>query len=119
MTRFSVVAIFMFLTVVTATFGQSPEKEKVEPKTVTAPIGGPVDIFTVYDGTTIRKGEFTFSAAYSNYDKDEPEILPLLCRSEKPSVQTIQPAETFDRFEWPLERKFFLYKPNTLCIQPK
>jgi hypothetical protein len=34
------------------------------------PVGGPTGLFTVYDGQTIRKGEFTFSAAYSNYDRD-------------------------------------------------
>jgi hypothetical protein len=27
-------------------------------------------LFTVYDGQTIRRGEFTFSVAYSNYDRD-------------------------------------------------
>jgi predicted amidohydrolase YtcJ len=30
--------------------------------------GGPTSIFTTYDGDTIRKSEFTFSVAYSNYD---------------------------------------------------
>jgi hypothetical protein len=34
------------------------------------PIGGPTGLFTIYDGSTIRKGEFTFSIAYSNYDRD-------------------------------------------------
>ena len=34
------------------------------------PIGGPTGLFTIYDGSTIRKGEFTFSFAYSNYDRD-------------------------------------------------
>lgn len=33
-------------------------------------MGGPTGLFTVYDGSTIRKGEYTFSAAYSNYDRD-------------------------------------------------
>jgi hypothetical protein len=27
-------------------------------------------LFTIYDGSTIRKGEFTFSVAYSNFDRD-------------------------------------------------
>jgi hypothetical protein len=27
-------------------------------------------LFTIYDGSTLRKGEFTFSVAYSNYDRD-------------------------------------------------
>ena len=34
------------------------------------PVGGPTGLFTVYDGQTLRKGEFTFSAAYSNFDRD-------------------------------------------------
>jgi hypothetical protein len=32
--------------------------------------GGPTGLFTVYDGQTLRRGEYTFSAAYSNYDRD-------------------------------------------------
>ena len=34
------------------------------------PVGGPTGLFTVYDGQTLRKGEFTFSGAYSNFDRD-------------------------------------------------
>src|SRR5260370_6188498 len=34
------------------------------------PVGGPTGLFTVYDGQTLRKGEYTFSIAYSNYDRD-------------------------------------------------
>ena len=37
----------------------------------TAPtIAGPTGLFTVYDGKTLRKGEYTFSAAINNYDRD-------------------------------------------------
>ncbi|MBK7394447.1 MAG: hypothetical protein IPI64_14335 [Chloracidobacterium sp.] len=37
----------------------------------TAPtIAGPTGLFTVYDGKTLRKGEYTFSAAVNNYDRD-------------------------------------------------
>src|SRR6266478_5468817 len=38
------------------------------------PVGGPTGLFTVYDGDTIRKGEFTFSIAYSNYDRDPGNV---------------------------------------------
>ncbi|MCB1023456.1 MAG: PKD domain-containing protein [Acidobacteria bacterium] len=38
------------------------------------PVGGPTGLFTVYDGSTLRKGEFTFSAAYSNYDRDPGDV---------------------------------------------
>ena len=34
------------------------------------PMGGPTGLFTVYDGQTLRRGEFTFSIAYSNFDRD-------------------------------------------------
>lgn len=38
------------------------------------PVGGPTGLFTVYDGQTLRKGEFTFSAAWSNYDRDPGNV---------------------------------------------
>src|SRR5262245_43353926 len=34
------------------------------------PVGGPTGLFTVYDGQTLRKGEWTLSAAWSNFDRD-------------------------------------------------
>src|SRR5918912_997712 len=34
------------------------------------PEGGPTGLFTIYDGKTLRRGEFTFSVAYSNFDRD-------------------------------------------------
>src|SRR5437764_3348957 len=34
------------------------------------PPGGPTGLFTIYDGQTIRRGEYTFSIAYSNFDRD-------------------------------------------------
>jgi hypothetical protein len=36
--------------------------------------GGPTGLFTIYDGDTLRKGEFTFSIAYSNYDRDPGDV---------------------------------------------
>jgi hypothetical protein len=38
------------------------------------PVGGATGLFTVYDGQTLRRGEFTFSAAYSNYDRDPGNV---------------------------------------------
>jgi hypothetical protein len=38
------------------------------------PPGGPTGLFTVYDGSTLRKGEYTFSLAYSNYDRDPGNV---------------------------------------------
>ena len=36
--------------------------------------GGPTGLFTVYDGSTIRRGEYTFSIAWSNYDRDPGNV---------------------------------------------
>lgn len=38
------------------------------------PPGGPTGLFTIYDGQTLRAGEFTFSAAWSNYDRDPGNV---------------------------------------------
>ncbi|MFN2498549.1 MAG: hypothetical protein ABR557_05625, partial [Pyrinomonadaceae bacterium] len=38
------------------------------------PVGGPTGLFTIYDGDTIRRGEFTFSVAYSNFDRDPGNV---------------------------------------------
>jgi len=38
------------------------------------PEGEPTGLFTVYDGDTIRRGEFTFSVAYSNFDRDPGNV---------------------------------------------
>ena len=38
------------------------------------PEGGPTGLFTIYDGDTIRKGEFTFSVAYSRYARDPGDL---------------------------------------------
>jgi hypothetical protein len=36
--------------------------------------GGPTGLFTIYDGQTLRKGEFTLSIAYSNFDRDPGNV---------------------------------------------
>jgi hypothetical protein len=38
------------------------------------PTGGPTGLFTIYDGDTLRRGEFTFSIAYSNFDRDPGNV---------------------------------------------
>lgn len=66
-----------------AAFAQTvdPDKRSEKDDRNTAPtvgtggtMGGPTGLFTVYDGTTLRKGEFTFSAAISNYDRDPGDV---------------------------------------------
>ncbi len=37
-------------------------------------VSGPTGLFTVIDGKTLRKGEYTISAAYSNYDRDPGNV---------------------------------------------
>src|SRR5947209_7479201 len=53
--------------------GNDPRNQAPSVGTGGAP-GGPTGLFTIYDGDTIRKGEFTFSAAYSNYDRDPGNV---------------------------------------------
>lgn len=38
------------------------------------PVGGATGLFTVYDGQTLRKGEYTLSFAASNYDRDPGNV---------------------------------------------
>jgi uncharacterized membrane protein len=42
--------------------------------------GGPTGLFTVYDGETLKKGDFTFSVAYSNYDREVESVIGLRSR---------------------------------------
>lgn len=37
-------------------------------------VGGPTGLFTVYDGQTLRRGEWTLSIAYSNWDRDPGNV---------------------------------------------
>ncbi len=73
-------ATLILLTLAFATFAQSDAISVKDPRN-TAPtvgtggsIGGPTGLFTVYDGHTLRKGEFTFSFAVSNYDRDPGNV---------------------------------------------
>src|SRR4051812_18713666 len=60
-------------------FGQTPrgdnDPRNLSPSVGTGgPEGGPTGLFTIYDGQTLRKGEFTFSFAFSNYDRDPGNV---------------------------------------------
>src|SRR5207237_3757856 len=69
-------AIFIFSAL---TFAQTPRPDN-DPRNQSpsvgtgGPEGGPTGLFTIYDGSTLRKGEFTFSFAYSNYDRDPGNV---------------------------------------------
>ncbi|MFL6254653.1 MAG: Ig-like domain-containing protein [Pyrinomonadaceae bacterium] len=38
------------------------------------PVGGPTGLLTVYDGKTLREGDYTYSLAYSNFDRDPGNV---------------------------------------------
>jgi hypothetical protein len=65
-------ATMVLCVVVTAQTRRDPQDPKNQSPSVGTggPEGGPTGLFTIYDGDTIRRGEFTFSIAYSNYDRD-------------------------------------------------
>ena len=75
-------AFIIALTMLTLVFTMSaqtlrPEKDNrnIAPTVGTGgPPGGPTGLFTIYDGQTLRAGEFTFSAAWSNYDRDPGNV---------------------------------------------
>src|SRR3954465_872443 len=60
-------------------FGQTPRGEN-DPRNLSpsvgtgGPEGGPTGLFTIYDGQTLRRGEYTFSFAFSNYDRDPGNV---------------------------------------------
>jgi hypothetical protein len=75
LTRQALLIAFTMLALIGSAAAQNLRSER-DPRN-TAPtvgtggsMGGPTGLFTVYDGQTLRKGEFTFSVAYSNYDRD-------------------------------------------------
>ncbi len=63
---------FMFGAAVSAQTLRLPQDPRNQAPAVGTggPVAGPTGLFTVYDADTIRRGEFTFSVAYSNYDRD-------------------------------------------------
>ena len=69
---FCALAIIVLTVVASA---QTPRLE-TDPRNLSPAVGtgagpsGPTGLFTIYDGETMRRGEFTFSIAYSNYDRD-------------------------------------------------
>lgn len=73
-------ATLLLLTLVFMASAQSNAKSEKDPRNTAptvgtgGPIGGPTGLFTVYDGSTLRRGEYTFSAAFSNYDRDPGNV---------------------------------------------
>ena len=73
---FAALATLILLSAVTAqTLRPGNDPRNQAPTVGTGgPPGGPTGLFTIYDGDTLRKGEFTFSVAYSNYDRDPGDV---------------------------------------------
>jgi hypothetical protein len=71
-----VLAVFILSAVTSA---QTPRSEN-DPRNQSPSVGtggnpgGPTGLFTIYDGSTLRKGEYTFSIAYSNFDRDPGNV---------------------------------------------
>jgi PKD domain len=75
----ALIAALAMLIICTVAFAQTRRSER-DPRNQSpsvgtgGPEGGPTGLFTIYDGSTIRRGEFTFSIAYSNYDRDPGNV---------------------------------------------
>ncbi len=67
------------------------EKTLKEVDTPKAPIGGATSIFTTYDGITLRRGEWTLSMAYEDFDSPNP------LRHRIEHAQVVNPSD-FKRF---------------------
>lgn len=79
--KLAIKAYVVTLILLTLVFSVSAQKRSDKDDRNTAPtvgtggsVGGPTGLFTVYDGQTLRRGEYTFSAAYSNYDRDPGDV---------------------------------------------
>src|ERR1043165_5660552 len=72
----SALAIFVLSAVASAqTLRPETDPRNLSPSVGTGgPEGGPTGLFTIYDGQTLRRGEYTFSIAYSNYDRDPGNV---------------------------------------------
>ena len=71
-----VLAIFILSAVTSAQTPRSENDPRNQSPSVGTggPPGGPTGLFTIYDGSTLRKGEYTFSIAYSNFDRDPGNV---------------------------------------------
>jgi hypothetical protein len=67
-------AIFVLSAVAMAQRSASDPRNQSPSVGTGGPEGGPTGLFTIYDGDTLRKGEFTFSIAYSNFDRDPGNV---------------------------------------------
>jgi hypothetical protein len=72
---FALIMLALVITMSAQTLRSDKDPRNLAPTVGTGgPPGGPTGLFTVYDGQTLRRGEFTFSAAYSNFDRDPGNV---------------------------------------------
>jgi hypothetical protein len=64
------IVTLILMTFVFAVSAQNNRRSAKDDRNTAPTLDGPTGLFTVYDGDTLRKGEFTFSGAYSNRDRD-------------------------------------------------
>lgn len=74
------VLTLLMLTLVFTAVAQKNLKPASDPRNTAptvgtgGPYGGPTGLFTVYDGSTLRRGEYTLSGALSNWDRDPGNV---------------------------------------------
>ncbi|HXI22649.1 MAG TPA: hypothetical protein VNG71_02160 [Pyrinomonadaceae bacterium] len=72
--------VVVAVVVLSATAFSQTLRPETDPRNISPTVGtggtpgGPTGLFTIYDGDTLRKGEFTFSIAYSNWDRDPGNV---------------------------------------------
>lgn len=66
--------LMTFVFAVSAQTNRSDARSSKDDRNTAPTLEGPTGLFTVYDGETLRKGEFTFSGAYSNRDRDPGNV---------------------------------------------
>ena len=65
----------LMLSVTAQTLRPEKDPRNIAPTVGTGgPPGGATGLFTVYDGQTLRKGEWTIAFAYSNFDRDPGNV---------------------------------------------
>lgn len=72
---FALIVLTFALTMSAQTLRQLEDPRNIAPTVGTGgSMGGPTGLFTIYDGQTLRRGEYTFSLAYSNFDRDPGNV---------------------------------------------
>lgn len=82
--RNSLILVLFVRLIVSISFAIAIDAQTTSPTPASTPIGGPTSIFTIYDGATLRKGEYTFSAANRVLDVQNAKFASKLMAREMP-----------------------------------